>query len=84
MIPPHWQVAVFGLAALAAPALRTAWWYIPEGPTFTAEGFVCPLSAEPYDGLPDVDWLIEINWRTMSAELDGWPTVAMALGLLAD
>ncbi|MEU0482453.1 hypothetical protein ABZ260_25115 [Streptosporangium sp. NPDC006013] len=36
------------LAALAAPASRTVWWHFPEGPVFTAEGFTCPLSAEPY------------------------------------
>ncbi|WP_433248760.1 hypothetical protein ACQPYK_01110 [Streptosporangium sp. CA-135522] len=68
------------LAALAAPALRTVWWYFPEGPTYTAEGFACPLSAEPYV-FQDVGWLIEISWRTISAELNGWPTAVMALGL---
>ncbi|WP_344921299.1 hypothetical protein [Streptosporangium oxazolinicum] len=46
------------------------------------KGFTCPLSAKPYV-FQDVGWLMEINWRTISAELDGWPTVVMALGLSA-
>ncbi|GAA4208303.1 hypothetical protein GCM10022252_73270 [Streptosporangium oxazolinicum] len=70
------------LAALAAPASRTVWWYFQEGPTSEVKGFTCPLSAEPYV-FQDVGWLIEINWRTISAELNGWPTVVMALGLSA-
>ncbi|MER6176423.1 hypothetical protein [Streptosporangium sp. NPDC001681] len=68
------------LAALAAPASRTVWWYFPEGSVSTAEGFTCPLSAEPYV-FQDVGWLIEINWRTITAELNGWPTAVMVLGL---
>ncbi|MFI7617638.1 hypothetical protein ACIBP6_41085 [Nonomuraea terrae] len=70
------------LAALAAPALRTFSLYFPEGPTYSTEGFTCPLSSEPLV-LTDVGWLIEINWRTISAELNGWPTAVMALGLCA-
>ncbi|WP_326823855.1 hypothetical protein [Streptosporangium sp. NBC_01756] len=70
------------LAALVAPASRTVRWYFPAGPTYTAEGFACPLSAEPHV-FQDVGWLIEINWRTISAELNGWPTAVMALGLSA-
>ncbi|MEV8630898.1 hypothetical protein AB0395_04505 [Streptosporangium sp. NPDC051023] len=62
--------------------MRTAWWYFPEGPIYESELFICPADAEPYV-FQDVGWLIEINWRTMSAELNGWPTVVMALGLAA-
>lgn len=81
-IPPRWGLPLLTLAALAAPALRTAWWYFPEGPTYSTQGFVCPLSAEP-PFHADVGWLTEINWRTMSAELNGWSTAVMALGLSA-
>jgi hypothetical protein len=75
-------VIVSAVAALAAPALRTASWYFPEGPVFTAEAFTCPLSVEPY-AATDVDWLMAINWPTISAELNGWPTGVMALALAA-
>ncbi|MFI7057681.1 hypothetical protein ACWDOR_26285 [Streptosporangium canum] len=81
-IPPRWGTPLLTLAALAAPASRTVWWYFPEGPTYTTEGFVCPLGVEPRV-FQDAGWLIEINWRTISAELNGWPTVVMALGLSA-
>ncbi|WP_132627567.1 hypothetical protein [Nonomuraea mesophila] len=69
-------------AALAAPALRTFSWYFPEGPTYSMEALTCPLSAEPLV-LTDVGLLVEVNWRTISAELNGWPTAVMALGLCA-
>jgi hypothetical protein len=79
-IPPRWGIPLLTLAALAAPASRTAWWYFPEGPTY--KGSTCPLSAGPLV-FQDVGWLLEINWRTMSAELNGWPTAVMVLGLSA-
>ncbi|MEV6868503.1 hypothetical protein AB0M44_46965 [Streptosporangium subroseum] len=78
-MPPRWGIPLLTLAALAAPASRTVWWYL-EGLTHTTEGFYCPLSAGPYV-FQDVDWLIEINWRTIDAELNGWPTAVMVLGL---
>ncbi|MEU1720390.1 hypothetical protein [Nonomuraea sp. NPDC005692] len=40
------------------------------------------MSAEPWTP-GKFDWLIEINWATVSAELHGWPTGVMALGLCA-
>lgn len=72
---------MLAVGALAAPALRTFSLYFPEGSTYSTEVFVCPLSSELV--LTDVGWLIEINWRTISAELNGWPTAVMALGLCA-
>ncbi|AQZ67217.1 hypothetical protein BKM31_42355 [[Actinomadura] parvosata subsp. kistnae] len=70
------------LAALAAPALRTYSLYFPEGPTYSTKGFACPLSSEPL-APTDIGWLTELNWRTVSADLNGWPTAVMALGLCA-
>ncbi|SDI63055.1 hypothetical protein [Nonomuraea jiangxiensis] len=81
-IPPRCGVPLLTVAALAAPALRTFSLYFPEGPTYSTQGFVCPLSSEPIV-FTDVGWLIEINWQTISAELNGWPTAVMALGLCA-
>ncbi|MEV4367481.1 hypothetical protein AB0J71_10445 [Nonomuraea sp. NPDC049637] len=40
------------------------------------------MSAEPWKP-GKFDWLIEINWATVSADLSGWPTGVMALGLCA-
>ncbi|MFI7451278.1 hypothetical protein ACIBQX_27535 [Nonomuraea sp. NPDC049714] len=40
------------------------------------------MSAEPYAST-DVDWLLAINWPTISAELNGRPTGVMALALAA-
>lgn len=70
------------LAALAAPALRTLQRRLSGGPSHSARGYACPLSAEPWKP-GKFDWLIEINWGTVSAELSGWPTGVMALGLCA-
>lgn len=81
-IPPRWGVPVLTLAALTAPALRTFSLYFPEGPTYSTQGSYCPLSSEPIV-LTDIGWLVEINWQTVSAELNGWPTAVMALGLSA-
>ncbi|GII84552.1 hypothetical protein Ssi03_25420 [Sphaerisporangium siamense] len=65
-----------------APAWRTFWLYFPEGPVYETRGFVCPLAAEPYT-FHEFEWLVEINWRTISAELNGWPSAVMAVGLSA-
>ncbi|MFI7691672.1 hypothetical protein ACIBQ6_21570 [Nonomuraea sp. NPDC049655] len=81
-IPPRWGVPLLTLAALAAPALRTLQWRLSGGPTYSAHGYACPLSAEPWKP-GKFDWLVEINWGTISAELSGWPTGVMALGLCA-
>lgn len=81
-IPPRWGVPALTLAALTAPALRTFSLYVPEGPTYSTRGFVCPLSSEPII-FSDVGWLLNINWQTISAELNGRPTAVMALCLCA-
>ena len=70
------------MAALVAPASRTAWWDFPEEPAYYWTSSVCPLSGEP-PVFTDIGWLAEINWATMSAESNGWPTAMMALGLSA-
>ncbi|MEU4233555.1 hypothetical protein AB0F17_55515 [Nonomuraea sp. NPDC026600] len=70
------------LAALAAPASRTAWWDFLEELAYYWTSSVCPLSSEP-PVFTDVGWLVEIHWATMFAELNGWPTAVMALGLSA-
>ncbi|MFI0417340.1 hypothetical protein [Spongiactinospora sp. 9N601] len=68
-------------AALVVPALRTLWWWFPEGPKFTMGGFYCPLGAEPH--VLDHEWLDALTVVTLSAELDGVPAAVMALCLSA-
>ncbi|GAA3246603.1 hypothetical protein GCM10020216_076400 [Nonomuraea helvata] len=81
VVPPRWRVASLTLAALAAPALRTVWWYFPEGPAYSTHRFI-RFSCDVFP-FANVGWLIEIHGWTISAELNGWPTAVMALGLSA-
>ncbi|MFD1544561.1 hypothetical protein [Nonomuraea guangzhouensis] len=59
---------------LAAPALRTVWWYFPEGPDYSTQSFIrISCAIEPF---ANVGWLIDINGETIGT-IAGWVTAAL-------
>lgn len=82
VIPPRSALPLLTLAALAAPASRTAWWTFLAGPSYSYTGGVCPLGARPHV-FPDGDRLAGIIWEIVAAEANGRPLAVMALGLSA-